>query len=328
MATDLIPFRIGGTGLVVDRLEWDIKLYFTLNAALHDAACAAWAVKRYYNGWRPISAIRHCGGLGQSSDPGLPSYHTNGLPLVTNLIELVTVDSVNSGRHAGLTPGKIAVFSWPGQPEFPDTETSGVRWVHADVWMTYQKKTFVTPAFPGYISGHSTFSRSAAEAMTGITGSKWFPHGLGTYTLPSLVNEAGPTQPVTLQWASYYDAADQVGLSRIWGGIHPPVDDFAGRRVGFQVGTNAWALARKFFDGSVANSPITLAARKLDANNAEVRFNAVRGLYYKVHSASQVEGPYSDGGAPGQVALEASIASTNTVSDAKKFFRVSGSLSP
>ena len=194
--------------------------------------------------------------------------------------------------------------------------------------MTYQKKTFVTPGFPGYISGHSTFSRAAAEVMTGITGSKWFPHGLGTYTLPSLANEAGPTQPVTLQWASYHDAADQVGLSRIWGGIHPPADDFSGRRVGAEVGQGVWALVQKYFNGSVAHSAINLTTRKVDANNMELRFNAVRGLYYKVLTASKVEGPYDNGGAPGQVAVEASIASTNALSDGPKFYRVSGSLAP
>lgn len=320
--------RIGGTGPEVDRLEWDVKLYFVLNAAVFDAGCAAWSVKRYYNGWRPLSAIRHCGGLGQSSDPGLPSYHASGLPLVPGLIELVTSATVSSGRHSGLTPGKIAVFSWPGQPEFPQDEVSGVRWVHAEDWMTYQKKTFVTPGFPGYISGHSTFSRSAAEAMTAITGSKWFPQGLGTYTLPQLANEAGPTQPVTLEWASYYDAADQVGLSRIWGGIHPPADDLPGRRVGSQVGQGVWELARKYFDGSVINSETRLATRKLDSNNVELRFNAVRGLYYKVHTSDKAEGPYSDGGSPGQVALEASVASTNSLANGPKFFRVSASLAP
>jgi hypothetical protein len=248
--------------------------------------------------------------------------------LVPNLVELVTADTVASGRHAGLTPDKIAVYSWPGQPEFPEDEVSGVKWVHAENWMTYQKKTFVTPGFPGYISGHSTFSRAAAEAMTGITGTKWFPQGLGTYVLPSLVNEFGPTAPVTLQWASYYDAADQVGLSRIWGGIHPPADDFAGRIVGAQVGQSAWALAKKFFDGTVLSSPLALTIRKLDTSNVELRFNAVRGLFYKLLSSDNVEGPYENGGAPGQVALEASVASTNAISGSKKFFRVSGSLAP
>lgn len=327
VSDDMTEFRIGGSGPSVDRLEWDVKLYFALNGALHDAACAAWSVKRHYNGWRPISAIRYCGGLGQSSDPSKPSYHASGLPLVPDLIELVTEDTVASGRHPGLTPGKIAVYSWPGQPEIPAEQTSGVKWVHAEDWMTYQKKTFVTPGFPGYISGHSTFSRSAAEVMTAITGTKWFPHGLGTYTLPSLVNEMGPTQPVTLQWASYYDAADQVGLSRIWGGIHPPADDVAGRLVGSQVGQSAWNLAKRIFDGTVVNSEVNLATRKLDSNNVEVRFNAVRGLFYKVQTSDRVNGPYADGAAA-QMALEGWITSTNALGDAARFFRVSASLAP
>jgi hypothetical protein len=321
-------FRIGGTGPAVNRLEWDVKLYFAVNAAVHDAACACWSVKRYYNAWRPISAIRYCGGAGQSSDPGLPSYNTNGLPLITNLIELVTADSVASGRHAGLTPGKIAIFCWPGQPADPQNDVSGVHWIHAEDFMPYQRKTFVTPAFPGYMSGHSSFSRAAAEVMAAFTGSKWFPGGLGTYTITRLGFEAGPVQPVTLQWACYFDASDQAGISRIFGGIHPPVDDFTGRRIGSQVGTNTWALAQKYFDGSILNSPVTLAACKLDASNMEVRFNAVRGLYYNVLTSTNVSGPYTNAGGAGQLALEASVASTNSIAAPQKYFRVSASLNP
>jgi hypothetical protein len=328
VSDSLSVFQIGGTGPSVDRLEWDVKLYFALNAAVHDAACACWSVKRYYNAWRPLSAIRYCGGLGQSSDPSQPSYNTNGLPLVTNLIELVTSNSVASGRHAGLTPSTIAVFCWPGQPADPQNDTSGVHWIEAANWMPYQKSTFVTPAFPGYFSGHSTFSRAAAEVLAAFTGSKWFPGGLGSYTINQLAFEAGPTQPVTLQWASYFDASDQAGLSRISGGIHPPVDDFTGRIIGSQVGTNTWALARKYFDGSITNSAINLTTRMVDSSDLEVRFNAVRGLYYKVLTSTNVAGPYGNGGNPGQVALEASIASTNSTSGAQEFFRVSSALAP
>jgi hypothetical protein len=54
----LMVKRIGGTGPVVDRLEWDVKMYFAVNAATHEAACACWAIKRYYHAWRPLSAIR------------------------------------------------------------------------------------------------------------------------------------------------------------------------------------------------------------------------------------------------------------------------------
>lgn len=41
VSDDLTSYRIGGTGLEVDRLEWDVKLYFSLNAGLFDAGCAA-----------------------------------------------------------------------------------------------------------------------------------------------------------------------------------------------------------------------------------------------------------------------------------------------
>ncbi len=328
VSDDLGVFRIGGAGPEVDRLEWDVKLYFALNAALHDAACAAWGVKRHYNAWRPLGAIRFCGGLGQSSHPDQPSYHPGGLPLVPGLIEVVTEATVAAGRHSGLAPGKIAVLSWPGQPEVPEEQASGVRWVHAEDWMTYQKKTFVTPGFPGYISGHSTFSRAAAEALTALTGSPWFPHGLGSYTLPKLVNEAGPSRLVTLQWASYYDAADQVGLSRIWGGIHPPADDFAGRRVGAEAGKRAWNLARSYFDGSVLRPTIQVATRRVDGG-VELRFDAVRGLYYRLQTSAAVEGPYGDVPGAARLAMESWLAETNALGGGpRQFYRVSASPIP
>ena len=53
-----------------------------------------------------------------------------------------------------------------------------------------------------------------------------------------------------LQWATYYDAADQAGISRLYGGIHIPADDFAGRGPGSICGKAAWALASQYFDGT------------------------------------------------------------------------------
>jgi len=62
--------RIGGVGPILTDLEWDVKLYFALSAATHDAACAAWALKRFYDSARPISMIRFMALQGQSSDHG------------------------------------------------------------------------------------------------------------------------------------------------------------------------------------------------------------------------------------------------------------------
>ncbi len=248
-------FRIGGTGQEVDRLEWDVKLYFALNGAVHDAAVASWGLKGSYDSVRPISMIRYMAGLGQSSDPDAPSYDPQGLPLAPGLVEMVTERSSAPGaKHEPLAghEGEIAIRTWQGNPEDPATETAGVGWILATEWVPFQLSTFVTPAFAGYVSGHSTFSRAAAEVLTAVTGTPYFPGGLFEATVPadSLQVELGPSRDVVLEWATYYDAADQAGISRLYGGIHIAADDFGGRSIGSECGKEAWALARRYFDGS------------------------------------------------------------------------------
>jgi len=247
--------RLGGAGPELDRLEWDVKLYFALNGAVHDAAIATWGVKGFYDSARPISMIRYMGGKGQSSDPAGRAYDPEGLPLVPGLIEVITPDSSYPGeRHAHLASyrGEIAVRAWRGFPADPKTETSGVGWIRAVDWVPYQRSTFVTPAFAGFPSGHSTFSRAAAEVMTSFTGNEYFPGGLGSFSRKpgELVHEAGPTQPITIEWATYYDAADLAGISRLYMGIHIPSDDLEGRKIGSICGKDAMALALRYFDGT------------------------------------------------------------------------------
>ena len=247
--------RIGGVGEELDALEWDVKMYLALNGAVHDAAIAAWGCKGHYDYVRPISMIRYMGGLGQSSDPAGPSYHPDGLPLEEGLVEVITDESAAPGeRHEHLAEhiGEVAIHTWTGNPEDPESGLGGVDWIRAKEWVPYQLETFVTPSFAGYVSGHSTFSRAAAEVLTLMTGSEYFPGGLGTWTVPAgwLEFEAGPSQDVELQWATYYDAADQAGISRLYGGIHVPDDDLRGRVMGSQCGKDAWAMAGRYFDGS------------------------------------------------------------------------------
>jgi hypothetical protein len=250
--------RVGGSGPVVDRLQWDVKVYLALNGAVHDAAIAAWGLKGRYDGIRPISMIRYMASLGQSSDPSRAAYNKEGLPLVPGLIELITKEETAPGaRMAALAghEGEIAVRAWPGNPADPKTQYSPVTWVLGVAWIPYQLPTFVTPAFQGYISGHSTFSRAAAEVLTGITGSEFFPGGLSEWTVPrgSFKFELGPSADIVLRWATYYDAADQAGQSRLYGGIHIQADDFNGRIVGSTCGIDAWALARRYYAGLVGN---------------------------------------------------------------------------
>jgi len=244
--------RIGGTGPVVDRLQWDVKLYLALNGAVHDAAIAAWGLKGRYDGNRPISMIRYMASLGQSTDPKLAPYHREGLPLVPGLVEVITKEkTATGGPMVALkgNEGKIAVRAWDRNS--PGPSASRATWILGTTWMPYQLSTFVTPSFQGYISGHSTFSRAAAEVMTGITGSEFFPGGLSEWTVKagSFRIAAGPSADVTLEWATYYDAADQAGQSRLFGGIHVQADDFTGRILGSTCGKDAWALAQRYYTG-------------------------------------------------------------------------------
>lgn len=252
--SDLIgnELLIEGQGDPVDRLEWDVKLYLALNGANHDAAIAGWGSKGFYDYVRPISMIRWMGGFGQSSDPDGESFHHDGLPLRDGLVEVITDTSAALGeRHAHLADhvGEIAVLTYVGNPPQPETDIGGVDWIRAVDWVPYQSPTFVTPSFAAYVSGHSTFSRASAEVLTEMTGSEYFPGGLGEWRIDAdwLKFEAGPTTPLTLQWATYQDASDQAGISRLYGGIHVRADDFQGRIIGAQIGQAAWELARTHF---------------------------------------------------------------------------------
>jgi len=252
-----MPLRLGGTGPELERLEWDVKLYFALNAALHDAAIGAWGAKADYDYVRPISMIRYMGGLGQSADATTQNYDPDGLPLVPGIVEPITAESAATGQHhAHLADhvGEIAIRAWRGNPEDPSSDESGVGWIRAVEWVPYQRPTFVTPAFAAYVSGHSSFSRAGAEVLAAITADEYFPGGLFEWNIEarSLLHENGPSEDVTLQWATYYDAADEAGVSRLYGGIHVAADDFRGRIMGSGIGEEAWAEAVSYFDGSHA----------------------------------------------------------------------------
>ena len=75
----LFEKRFKGEGPVLDDLEWDVKAYFALGGAMHDAAVTAWDIKCWYDYVRPISAIRWLADQGQCSDSDLPHYDPAGM---------------------------------------------------------------------------------------------------------------------------------------------------------------------------------------------------------------------------------------------------------
>ena len=246
--------RVGGVGPVLSDLEWDVKAYMVLGGAMHDCAISAWGVKGYYDYLRPISAIRYMADK-FAENPA----HPDAMQLQPGLIEVVTLATTAQGQrheHLAGNEGKIAILAWRG-PDFiqnPATDVAGVGWILAENWWPYQRPSFVSPPFAGYVSGHSTYSRAAAVVMHRFTGSEFFPGGMGEFYCQQnqfLVFEDGPSVDVTLQWATYYDASDQCSLSRIWGGIHPIQDDIPGRVMGQAIGTDAFDFATEIWAGTL-----------------------------------------------------------------------------
>ena len=233
-----------------------MKLYLALNGATHDAAVCAWGLKGHYDYVRPITAIRYMASLGQSSDPGLPSYHEHGLPLQPGLAELITAASAAPGeRHAHLAEhvGEIAVYSWLGTPE-EDTEYTGVDWILGVDWVPYQRDTFVTPPFAGYISGHSTFSRAARGGDGALHRQRVLPPAASASSWrrrtsswcsrrgrarPSSCSGPPTTTPPTRRASRACTAASTLTWTTC-----------PGRRIGSRIGKDAFRRALAYFDGS------------------------------------------------------------------------------
>jgi membrane-associated phospholipid phosphatase len=83
-----------------------------------------------------------------------------------------------------------------------------------------------TPPFPSYVSGHSTFSAAAAVALAGFFGTDHLTFTTGSDALPG----------VTRTFTSLWSAAEEAGVSRIYGGIHWDFDNTAGLALGRAVG--------------------------------------------------------------------------------------------
>src|SRR5262245_19564407 len=87
----------------------------------------------------------------------------------------------------------------------------------------------VTPPFPDYVSGHSTFSGAAATVLAmfyGTDGSDAVSFVIGSDAVPN----------VTRSFASFSAAADEAALSRLYGGIHYRSANDDGLAAGIAIG--------------------------------------------------------------------------------------------
>lgn len=135
---------------------------------------------------------------------------------------------------------EIAAWGGPGQ---------GTVKLLGQNWMPYQLPNFITPPFPEFVSGHSTFSAASAEVLRSFTGSDSYGDSV-TFAPASAKFEAGvPSTPVTLRWVTFTDAAEEAGMSRLYGGIHFQDGNVSGQTLGRQVGAQVWERVTRLVAG-------------------------------------------------------------------------------
>jgi membrane-associated phospholipid phosphatase len=95
-------------------------------------------------------------------------------------------------------------------------------------WKSY----IPTPPFPSYVSGHSAFGASAMRVLRNVLGTDTV-----TFSGPSPDTVIWPKHLVGVQrrWTSLWQAAEENGLSRIYGGVHWRIDNDEALRMGREI---------------------------------------------------------------------------------------------
>lgn len=121
----------------------------------------------------------------------------------------------------------------------------GTRTIKGEQWQSY----IPTPPFPEHVSGHSTFSYAAAVILKHITGSDAFG---GCITIEKGSSKTEPqTSPhcdIILDWPTFTAAAEQAGLSRLYGGIHFKNANECGQQLGKAIAEKVWQKVRFYFN--------------------------------------------------------------------------------
>ena len=91
----------------------------------------------------------------------------------------------------------------------------------------------VSPSFPSYTSGHSTFSAAAARIIALFIGTDDIEFSVGSDGLPGAVHS----------FKKLSDAQAEAGMSRVWGGIHTMSDNLEGQKMGVKIADYVYANA-------------------------------------------------------------------------------------
>ncbi len=242
-------------------LDDDAQLFFALSNAVFDAGVATWESKEFYDYARPVRAIRDLGELG-------------------------LIGEFNEDL------GGYAIEAW-----VPD---GGTETILATDFLTYQTPgSDSSPPFAEYTSGHSAFSAAGAEVLQLFTGSDEFG-GFVTFEPGESRFEPGitPAETITLEWETFSEAADEAGISRLYGGIHFEDGNLNGLELGLEVGAAAFQQTQFFINGGVEAVELVFGTNEDDLFDAGVAdsFDGNRDLVFAGAGEDLVDAITGEGG--------------------------------
>jgi hypothetical protein len=124
--------------------------------------------------------------------------------------------------------------------------------IQGENWLPYQAPNVVTPGFPEYVSGHSTFSGAGMAILSWMTGGDTFG---AQVTVPAGSMKIEPNTPATdikFSLPTWSQTGEDAGTSRRLGGIHFESGDVNGRSLGRQVAMYVYSKALTYINGTAA----------------------------------------------------------------------------
>jgi PAP2 superfamily len=160
-------------------------------------------------------------GAGTETPPG----HWNSIAQIIAAARANTLEE-NARLFAllNIALGDAAICAWDAKYTFDFWRpVTAIAFAEPELnWMSF----IVTPPFPEYVSGHSTFSGAAATVLPLFYGTEDLPFTTGSDFLPGVYHS----------FLTCLDAAEEAAVSRLYGGIHFRSANEDGLQAGVSIG--------------------------------------------------------------------------------------------
>ena len=151
-----------------------------------------------------------------------------GLTLSQNARAFALLNLAGADAFIAAWDAKFTYSQWRPVTAIRAADTDGNPATDADPLWT---PLLVTPRFPDYIAGHTTYAGAAQKVLE---------HVFGRPSQVSLITLTSATAPGVVEtYTTFKDIADGVVDARVWGGIHWRTSSVRGRTVGEEIGRYA-----------------------------------------------------------------------------------------